>query len=127
MLAATSTTENASARAGAKPGEAAGASRAGWRPGPPRALPHSLARSLAFSLHSPRLLSPTAARGLRGCRGRPGGKVGIPTKRRFTRCGRGGRPSSRPPQSSLCALECFPARGRTGRAPGLGRAAHGGL
>lgn len=67
MLAAAFTTENASARAGAKPGEAAGASRAGWRPGPRRAL----ARSLA---HSPRLLSPTAARGLRGCRGRPEGE-----------------------------------------------------
>ncbi|XP_052012610.1 translation initiation factor IF-2-like [Apodemus sylvaticus] len=121
MLAAASTTENASARAGAKPGEAARAPRAGWRPGPPRAL----ARSLA---HSPRLLSPTAARGLRGCRGRLGGKVGIPPpKRRFTRRGRGGRPRSRPPRSSLCALECFPARGRAGRARGLGRAAHGGL
>lgn len=50
MLAAASTTENASARAEAKPGEAAGASRAGWRPGPPRALARSLVRSFARSL-----------------------------------------------------------------------------
>lgn len=54
MLAAASTTENASARAGAKPGKAAGAPRAGWRPGPPRALAHSLAHSLTHRVSSAR-------------------------------------------------------------------------
>lgn len=81
----------------------------------------SLARSLTASPQ------PDGGAGPAGLQRTPGGKVGIPTKRRFTRCGRGSRPSSRPPPSSLCALECFPAWGRAGRARGLGRAAHGGL
>lgn len=78
----------------------------------------SLARSLTASPQ------PVGGEGPAGLQRTPGGgKLTFPTKRCFTRCGRGGRPGSQPPRSSLCALECFPARGRAGQAgPGPSRA-----
>ena len=81
LLAAASTTEKKKKKClGARRGETGRGGRGvarrleAW----PAARSRSLVRSLA---HSPRLLSPTAARGLRGCRGRLGGKVGIPQPR----------------------------------------------